>query len=100
MSDIGTHRQVVDSERFSTGYDATYQRKPSKPGKTVYVCRDGKMVPKEDVTGFVMCEASVMVADEINANMRRWESALVASMGVPAKELEGRHPNCSIGTAG
>ena len=100
MSDIGTHRQVVDSERFSTGYDATYQRKPSKPGKTVYVCRDGKMVSKADVTGFVMCEVAAFLTDEINANMRRWNRDIMASLGVPAKELEGRHPNCSIGTAG
>ena len=47
MSDIGTHKQVVDSERFSIGFDSTFNSKPKKPGKTVYVYRDGRLVPKE-----------------------------------------------------
>jgi hypothetical protein len=90
MSDIGTHRQVVDSERFSTGYDATYQRKPSKPGKTVYVCRDGKLVPKEQTNGWVIIEAVTAQANEVNANLRQYNEMVLRGLGVSEEQLSPR----------
>lgn len=87
MSDIGTHKQVVDSERFSTGYDATYQWKPSKPGKTVYVCRDGKLVPKEQTTGWVIIETVMAQAGEVNANLRECNETVLRGYRVDEKLL-------------
>jgi hypothetical protein len=49
MSDIGTHKQKVDQDRYNGGYESTYSKpKSKKPGKTVYVCRGSKLVPKEE----------------------------------------------------
>ena len=48
MSDIGTHKQVVDPDKFNPNFDAAITRKPAPPGKTKYVMRNGELVKKDD----------------------------------------------------
>lgn len=43
MSEIGTHRQKVDSEKFNQHFEETFRRLEKRPGKSVYVFRQGKL---------------------------------------------------------
>ena len=102
MSEIGTHRQVVDEARYGKGFDSTFQSKPGRPGKTVYVCREGQLVPKQSVDGFMYLEAMVRKAGEIDRNMRQWEETIVRSLQIPERLLALKHTNqpCSMGVKG
>lgn len=103
MSEIGTHRQVVNAERFSKGYDATYHcRKPSRPGKTVYVGRNGRLLPKSEAEGFMNLEAMVFMAGGIDRNMRQWNETVIASLQIPERQLALQHINqpCSMSAKG
>jgi hypothetical protein len=103
MSEIGTHKQVVNAERFSKGYDATYHcRKPEKPGKTVYVGRNGKLLPKSETEGFAYIEALVFKAGEIDRNLRWYEEMVVRGLQIPERQLALQHINqpCSMSAKG
>lgn len=78
MSDIGTHKQKVDQERYNEGYDGVYRRpKARKQGKTVYVCRNGKVVPKSnDSPAFI--ELPAAPTDEYTATLDRLKQDVVA----------------------
>ena len=102
MSEIGTHRQVVDEARYGKGFDSTFQSKPGRPGKTVYVCRNGKLLPKSETEGFAYIEALVLEAGEIDRNLRRYEEMVVRGLRIPERQLALQHINqpCSMSVKG
>jgi hypothetical protein len=49
MSGISTGQQAVDMEKFGPNHEKTFHSgKEKRPGKTTYVCREGRMVVRED----------------------------------------------------
>lgn len=47
---ISTSQQKVDQGQYNRGFDGTFRSRKSRPGKTVYVPRNGKIVEKESET--------------------------------------------------
>lgn len=87
MSEISTCKQQVDMKVFGPSHDKTFRgKKEKKPGSTVYVVREGKLVEKTPETVFVM---ALNPAGRINKNLDQFAEDLVMEMAVPAPLLHG-----------